>query len=217
MSGLIVGSSLTLSNSNGDNLSVSADGNFTFPVKLVSGGSVAVTVTTPLVAQNCSVEAGSSSNISANITNVAVTCTAAQQYACVLNNGLNSISYFEIDNLTDQNVSQYLIQSDDTLKPNTPATAPVGCRPNGFAIDPAGKYAYIVCVTDQSVSQYTSDANGGLTKTSAAAVSTGVHPWDISVTPDDRFVYVTDHGNPNAGGGRILKRVVALVGGNGGR
>jgi hypothetical protein len=58
-----------------DSLSVTANGSFTFATKLASGAAYAVSVGTQPTGQTCAVANGSGTVGSANITNVAVTCT----------------------------------------------------------------------------------------------------------------------------------------------
>ncbi|MEP7311784.1 MAG: Ig-like domain-containing protein [Pseudomonadota bacterium] len=71
--------SLVLRNNGANDLTVSADGAFSFPTAVPSGGAYAVTVfshpTGP--SQNCVVAAGSGTIGSADVSNVAVTCTTA--------------------------------------------------------------------------------------------------------------------------------------------
>jgi hypothetical protein len=77
VTGLANGASLVLQNNSSDNLTITANGNFTFPSTVVSGGSYNVTVlthpTSPL--QICTVNNGSGSNVSRNITSVTITCS----------------------------------------------------------------------------------------------------------------------------------------------
>jgi hypothetical protein len=71
-----LGGSATVHVLNGtDNLPVSANGSFTLPTALVTGGSYTVTVGTPTSAQTCAVQNGSGSIASVNVTNVLVYCT----------------------------------------------------------------------------------------------------------------------------------------------
>jgi hypothetical protein len=65
-----------LQDNGGDNLSVSANGPFTFATALAGGASYSVTVKTNPSGQSCSVSSGSGTIAAANVTNVAVTCTA---------------------------------------------------------------------------------------------------------------------------------------------
>lgn len=74
----LAGSGLVLSlNSGAQTLPVSADGSFTFPTTIASGGAYTVTVQTQPSAptQTCSVSTGSGTVTNANVTNVSITCT----------------------------------------------------------------------------------------------------------------------------------------------
>jgi hypothetical protein len=78
VSGLINGG-LVLQNNGGDNLTISANGQFTFPTSLVAGSSYAVTaVTQPSTPpQNCTVTAGTGT-VAANVMSVNVACRGIQ-------------------------------------------------------------------------------------------------------------------------------------------
>ena len=72
---------VVLQDNGGDDLSVSANGSFTFATKLASGAAYAVTVRTNPAGQTCTVSNGSGTIGSANVTNVAVTCTTTPTYS----------------------------------------------------------------------------------------------------------------------------------------
>ena len=72
---------VVLQDNGGDDLSVSASGAFTFATALATGSAYNVTVKTNPAGQTCSVANGSGTVGSANITNVAVTCTAGATYS----------------------------------------------------------------------------------------------------------------------------------------
>ena len=76
VSGLGSGDSIVLTNNAGDDLTVSANGSFTFATPIGSGGTYSVAATNPSspVAQTCSVSSGSGSIVAANVSNVSVTC-----------------------------------------------------------------------------------------------------------------------------------------------
>ena len=65
-----------LQDNGGDNLSVTANGSFTFATSLASGAAYSVTVKTNPSGQTCTVSNGSGTIGSANVTNVAVSCAA---------------------------------------------------------------------------------------------------------------------------------------------
>ena len=66
---------VVLQDNGGDNLSVSASGSFTFATAVASGTPYSVTVKTSPAGQACTVANGSGTMGSANVTNVAVSCT----------------------------------------------------------------------------------------------------------------------------------------------
>src|SRR6266571_5190852 len=67
---------VVLRNNGGNDLTVSANGSFTFPAPIAQGSPYAVTVLTQPAGQSCSVASGTGTVAGANITNVAVTCAA---------------------------------------------------------------------------------------------------------------------------------------------
>jgi alpha-tubulin suppressor-like RCC1 family protein len=73
VSGLGAGTNVVLQNNGGGNLTVNANGSFTFASPIGNGAAYAVTVATQPAGQTCSVANGSGL-AAANVTNVAVTC-----------------------------------------------------------------------------------------------------------------------------------------------
>ena len=71
---------VVLQDNGGDNLSVTANGPFTFATSLASGAAYSVTVKTNPSGQTCTVTSGSGTIGSANVTNVAVSCTNVAKY-----------------------------------------------------------------------------------------------------------------------------------------
>ena len=67
---------VVLQDNGGDDLSVGANGPFTFATKLAGGAAYSVTVKTNPAGQTCSVANGSGTIGAANVTNVAVSCAA---------------------------------------------------------------------------------------------------------------------------------------------
>ena len=67
---------VVLQDNGGDSLSVSANGSFTFATALAGGAAYNVTVGTYPPGQTCTITNGSGTIATANVTNVAVTCTA---------------------------------------------------------------------------------------------------------------------------------------------
>jgi uncharacterized repeat protein (TIGR03803 family) len=77
LSGLNSGTQITLENNGSDSLTLSANGAFTFHTPVNKGGSYSVTVSAQPTDELCTVSQGVGSNVTANITSVAVTCSAA--------------------------------------------------------------------------------------------------------------------------------------------
>jgi len=75
VSGLSSGASVVLKDNNADALTVSANGSFTFATPVASGATYAVTVGTQPAGESCQVANGGPAVVTANVTNVAVTCS----------------------------------------------------------------------------------------------------------------------------------------------
>jgi hypothetical protein len=58
-----------------DSVAISANGSFTLPTGVISGGNYSITVGTPTSTQTCGVQKGSGTIASADVTNVVVYCT----------------------------------------------------------------------------------------------------------------------------------------------
>jgi len=68
--------SMVLRNNGGNDLTISANGNFTFPAPIAQGSPYAVNVITQPANRSCSVANGTGTVAGANVTNVTVTCAA---------------------------------------------------------------------------------------------------------------------------------------------
>jgi N-acetylneuraminic acid mutarotase len=77
VSGLAAGTTLVLQNNGGDNLTVTANGTFTFATKLASGATYRVTLLTQPAGQTCNVHYGTGTVGSARVTSVDVFCGLA--------------------------------------------------------------------------------------------------------------------------------------------
>jgi len=73
----LTGSGLVLQNNGGDDLSITNDGAFGFTTAIADAASYSVTVKTQPSGQTCAVSSGSGTIASANVSSVAVACTAA--------------------------------------------------------------------------------------------------------------------------------------------
>jgi hypothetical protein len=77
VSGLLTGNSVVLQDNGGNATTLSANTAFTFGTALASGSTYAVTVLTQPSGQTCTVSNGDGTVATADVTNVAVTCTTA--------------------------------------------------------------------------------------------------------------------------------------------
>jgi YVTN family beta-propeller protein len=179
VSGLAAGESVTLADNGSDTVAVSGDTTFVFPTSIDQNGSYAVTVKTQPPAQSCTVTAGSGSNLMANVTTVAVSCTDLPQYAYVVNNG-------------DNTVSQYAIDVSGTLSPLSAATVATGNSPQSVTVDPSNKYVYVTNLADDTISQYVIQSDGTLAPNAPATVPTGHGPWAVAVSPSGSWAYVVN-------------------------
>ena len=71
----LTGAGLVLRNNGGDNINISASGNFTFATPVTNGDTYNVSVLTQPTGQTCAVSMGAGTVSGANVTNVAVVCT----------------------------------------------------------------------------------------------------------------------------------------------
>jgi hypothetical protein len=74
LSGLSTGTSITLQDNGGNDLTLSGDGAFTFTQKLAYGAAFDITVLVPPVSETCIVSGGAGA-VTGDVTNITVTCT----------------------------------------------------------------------------------------------------------------------------------------------
>ena len=144
---------VVLRDNGGDDLTLTANGAFTFATSLTNGAAYNVTVRTNPSGQTCSVANGTGTIAAANVTNVAVTCASSPTYSVG-----GSVS-----GLSGTVVLQDNGGDDLTLTANGPFT---------FATELADGAAYNVTVKTNPSGQTCSVANG--TGTIAAANVTNV-------------------------------------------
>jgi hypothetical protein len=80
VSGLATGNQVTLQDNGGNNTTISANGPFVFSIGITNGSNYAVTVSSQPAGQNCTVTNGSGTVSSADISNVAVVCSAVSTF-----------------------------------------------------------------------------------------------------------------------------------------
>ena len=102
-------------------------------------------------------------------------------------------------------VSQLSIGSNGALAALTPASVPCEMRANSLAVDPSGKYLYVVnergatSASYGSISQYTIGADGALAPLTPATIATDYGPSDIAVHPSGKYAYAITYYYPLGG------------------
>lgn len=92
------------------------------------------------------------------------------------------------------NVGMYTIDATTGVLTSV-GTITTGADPVGLAVDPAGKFAYVVNDNAAgSVSMYTINATTGVL-TSIGTITTGADPVAVVVDPAGKFAYVTNSGS----------------------
>ncbi len=178
LSGLTSGQKVTLLDNGGNQLTLTANGNFLFPSTVPAGSSYTISVASQPGGQTCTVAQGTGYGITSNVTSVAVNCAAAH--------------YAYVSNLNAQNVTQYLVGSGGALSPTTQAPVPTGVSPGAVVLDPTGPYAYVPNVASGTISQYDIGSGGALTPMAVSAVSAGHAPGWMAIDPAGNYAYVLD-------------------------
>ena len=177
----LIGSGLVLQDNGGSDLTVTANGTFTFRDRVANTDAFTVTIATqpsnPV--QTCTVRNGSGTIEKASITNVIVSCTQAARFAYVTNQMSNT-------------VSAYVIDSTSGLL--TPAAgspfSSIGTTPVALQVDPNGTYLYVADNSSNTLSSYSIDSVSGALTPLNFSVVTGTSPVAIAMHPAGTFLYV---------------------------
>jgi 6-phosphogluconolactonase (cycloisomerase 2 family) len=234
----LAGTGMVLQDNSGDDLTISANGAFTFAASVASGANYSVTVKTQpsLLSQACTVTNGSGAVSSANISGIVVSCiTPSPRFAYVSNMNSGKISAYTINATTgalstetltaslgvglysvttdpngkflyttnQNNLNVSVLSIDHTtgaLTLGTPVTVGSTGTNMGVAVDPAGKFAYVLkrlANTSSVITVFTIDPiTGALTATGATAAA-GTWPTSIKLTPNGKFAFVANNTGNN--------------------
>lgn len=183
VSGLAAGKSVTLLNNGGDAVTVGANGSFQFPTRLAQGKPYAATVGTRPSGENCTVANGTGTVGTANVTNIAVTCTLRPLFGYAVNS-------------LDGTVSAYTLDATTGLPTQIGSTAvSVGNEPLSLTIDPAGKFVYVANANDNTVTTLSINQTTGALTVVGSPTPTGSQPYSITRTPSGKFVYTANFGD----------------------
>ncbi len=132
VTGLAPGDSVVLQNSGGDDLTVGADGTFTFPMLVTTGKGYAASVLTQpsAPAQTCAVSGASGVVGSGDVTSVAVTCSTNRYIVGGTVSGLASGDGFV---LRDNGGDDLTVSADGTFTFATPVASGQGYAASVFA------------------------------------------------------------------------------------
>jgi 6-phosphogluconolactonase len=188
LSGL-VGSRLTLQNNGASGFQLNgptANGtSVVFAVVLFNTAYNLTVQTQPTnPSQTCVVANGTGTAGTADVTDIAVTCTTnPPRFAYVANRGSNNVSAYSVDATTG------------ALTQIAGSPFPVGTLPVAIAVDPTGSYVYVANGTDATISAFTIDRSiGALTPVSGSPFTTGASPTSVAIDPSSSYVYVTNGG-----------------------
>lgn len=213
----LTGTGLVLQDNGGDNLSVTADGSFTFATKVNSGANYSVAVKTQPSGQNCTVT-NATGAASANVTNVTVACTSTASNVTIGGSvtGLTGTGLVLQDNGADslpisQNGAFTFVTS---LATGTNYTVTVSTQPSGQTCTvtngtgttasanvtnvgvgcsavaaTVGKFAYTANNGDGTISAYTIDPSTGALTSVGPAVADGTTPAAVSLAPNGKFAF----------------------------
>ena len=94
-------------------------------------------------------------------------------------------------------VRQYDVGAGGRLAAKDPAAIAAGAMPNGVAVRPNGRTAYVV--VHGGIAVFDVDAGGGLVRRTEQVDIDGFLPMDLALTPDGRHLYAT------SADGRVLQ------------
>jgi 6-phosphogluconolactonase (cycloisomerase 2 family) len=188
VTGLLQNETLMLLNNNGDALTVSANGGFTFPTALAAGSAYSVTVGTQPAGASCSVSAGSGTATAA-VSNVAVTCSPVQMknIALFLQGATGTLLPFGYDVATG------------SLSALPAAPKGPGQTATAVVVDASVTHAYTLGLasdgTTTQISAFTIGAGG---KISTNGVPLNLPGQAVSLALDKSGQYLYSLGRPNS-------------------
>jgi len=135
LNGLGNGTQVTLQNNGANPLTLSADGTFTFSTPVADFGAFNVTVGTQPVEQTCSVINGQGTQVTANVTNITVTCSA---FTYTIGGSVSGLGAGQQVTLDNNGGNALTVTVDGSFTFTTPVayggayTVTVGTQPTGL-------------------------------------------------------------------------------------
>ena len=206
--------SVVLQNNNSNNLTVSANGPFTFTAPVASSSPYSVTILTQPAGLTCSVANGTGT-ITANVTNVVITC-AANTYTIggtasglsgnvvLQNNAGNNLTVSVNGSFTFSTAlntsAAYAVTvltqpAGQTCSVGNGSGTVAGANVTNVVVScvtsPVPRFAYVANPRDNTVSFYTVNAATGQLRHNGY-IAAGTYPISVTVDPAGKFAYVVN-------------------------
>jgi 6-phosphogluconolactonase (cycloisomerase 2 family) len=181
--GGLIGSGLVLQDNGGNDLAVTANGNFVFSTAVASASAYAVTIKTqPTTPSQTCVTANAAGTIgAANVADIALTCTLQPgRFAYVAS---RAIDCYAVNAVTGALAALAGSPCDSAAT-------------SGIAVDPSGRFAYATLNSSNEVRAYLiNNSTGALTAIVGSQLNGGgTNPVDVVVDPLGQFVYMANYG-----------------------
>lgn len=179
LSGLPGGTQITLQDSGGNDLTLTADGAFGFPAERLYGTAYAVTVSSAPAGASCTVTHGSGT-VTAAVSNIAVSCSVPVTWLYYPDYGGNQILGYHLNRAN----------GDLSWLPAGGAYGS-GADPRWFTLNATGTFGYSVDVSGNSVTPFMIDATG-IPIQQVSALTLGATPVAMEVAPNGLYGYVVN-------------------------
>lgn len=180
VSGLAMGKSLQLADTNGDTQVISANGGFTLPTPRQAASAYAVTVAAQPAGQTCTVTNGTGVVSAANVASIAITCVQAQ-FVVVANRDDRTISSYRIDPSSGAPIAV----------PGSPFA--FNGKVNAVAFEQSGLFGYAVTEDTLTVIAFTLDPTTGalaLIPGGTTLLMAPGAPQSIVVNPSGQWLHI---------------------------
>ena len=108
--------------------------------------------------------------------------------------GQTSLSVAYVANVSDNNISGYVINSATGVLTSIGGATTAGQQPMSIAITPSGKYVYVSNISSNDVSAYSTNVNtGALTPVPGSPFAVQVQPSGMAIDPQERFLFVPNY------------------------
>jgi 6-phosphogluconolactonase (cycloisomerase 2 family) len=177
----LTGGSIMLRQNDGDDLVLTADGDFSFATLLPGGSDYRVTIPTQPHSphHDCKVKQGKGNIASSDITSIVVTCAAVPGwFAYVGNADTKLVNSFSVN------------PANGELMEVLPAATAGAAEASSIAMDPSGRIIYLASLESGTIDTFRIDPDSGALTKAGKSLSLGSLSTSIAVGPSGRFAYV---------------------------